>query len=298
MNPYLLITLATVMFSVQFAFIKKFQTLAGAGLKASFIYNVVSPIAYAVIMLALENFKLQFTPFVIITSLIWAVISNAITYFSIKSLSYCSISNYSLFLLSGGMILPVIYGFFTGDEFGIFRVLGILLISFSILIKLNAEKPTKEAVFCYFAIFILNGLISILSSVYQGDLFAFAKPSATQFSIIRAGATSILGLACLVFIIPLERKTQRRPLKNYLKASSWALSGGAINGVANLFLLFALVSLDPSLQYPIVTGGNIFCSALIGLAFKEIPDKKTWISVAVAVLGTVLMVLQLILLVF
>lgn len=291
MNPYLLIIVASLMFSVQFAFTKKIQTLAGATVKASFVHNVVAPIAYGVIMLALEKFKLQFTPFVLITSLIWAVVSNVITYFSIKSLTYCSISNYSLFLLSGGMILPVIYGFFTGDEFGVFKILGILLILFAIFIKLNAEKPTKEAVFCYFAIFVLNGLISILSSVYQGDIFSFAKPSATQFSIIRAFATSILGAVCLAGVMIFEKEKDNIPLKNYLKASAWALTGGAINGVANLFLLFALVSLDPSLQYPIVTGGNIFFSAIIGLLFKEIPDKKTWISVAVAVLGTVLMVL-------
>ena len=79
-------------------------------------------------------------------------------------------------------------------------------------------------------------------------------------------------------------------VRNYVKASPWAAIGGLINGVANLLLLFSLTTLEPSLQYPIITGGSIFLSALIGLVFKEKPNTKTWISVAFAVVGTIIMI--------
>ena len=65
---------------------------------------------------------------------------------------------------------------------------------------------------------------------------------------------------------------------------------GVLNGVANLLLLLSLKELAPSLQYPIVTGGTIFLSAVFGLlVYKEKPTARVWCSVALAVVGTVVM---------
>ena len=70
------------------------------------------------------------------------------------------------------------------------------------------------------------------------------------------------------------------------------MGSGWVNGVGNLLLLLALQTLQPSLQYPIITGGSIFLSVLIGLIFfKERADKRTWLSVVVAVLGTIAIIL-------
>ena len=78
--------------------------------------------------------------------------------------------------------------------------------------------------------------------------------------------------------------------RSYAKASPWAAAGGLVNGIANLLLLLSLKTLQPSLQYPIITGGCIFLSAILGLFFHEKPTKKEWISVLMAVIGTVIMI--------
>ena len=146
MDPYLLITTASLLFSIQFVFTKKYQTAAGADLKATFLYNAISPIGFAIVVLIMEKCKVDFTFFSFLLAMAWAIFCNAITYFSIKALSLGSISNYSLFLMAGGMMLPTVYGAFFGDSFGIFKILGISLVLFAVLMRINLkEKADKTA---------------------------------------------------------------------------------------------------------------------------------------------------------
>ena len=326
-TAYLFILTSTVLFSVQFAFTKKYQTAAGTGMRAAFFFNAVSPLAFGLLLLLLDGCKWEITSFSVLMSFLWAVISNAITYFSIKALSLGSVSNYSLFLLGGGMILPAIYGAVWGkDAFGAYKVIGIFLILSAVCIKINRkEKADKTAFLCFFVLFVLNGLISILASIYQSDL-PFFKPSETQFAIQRAFMTVAVGTLaffCLtvqkvrtihnaqtiqalqttqaaqkvcpaqtVYIMQGEKTEKDKKIceKQYIKAAPWAVAGGLANGAANLLLLYSLLTLEPSLQYPIVTGGSILLSTVIGIYFKEKPDLRTWISVGLALLGTIVMV--------
>ena len=331
-TAYLFILTSTVLFSVQFAFTKKYQTMAGTGMGAAFFFNAVSPLVFALLLLLLDGCKWEITSFSVLMSFLWAVISNAITYFSIKALSLGSVSNYSLFLLGGGMILPAIYGAVWGkDAFGAYKVIGIFLILSAVCIKINRkEKADKTAFLCFFVLFVLNGLISILASIYQSDL-PFFKPSETQFAIQRAFMTVVVGALAFSFlnvrkvrtirtvrdvqavqkvrstqtICPVQIPKQARTAqivrkktekdkeicgKQYIKAAPWAVAGGLANGAANLLLLYSLLTLEPSLQYPIVTGGSILLSTVIGIYFKEKPDLRTWISVGLALLGTIVMV--------
>jgi len=292
---YIFIIVASVLFSTEFAVKKRYQTLAGTDINATFLYNALSPIAFFVIMLFMEKGRMEFTLFEFILSLLWAVVCTAITYFSLKAFSLGSLSNYSLFLLGGGMVLPIIYGaIWGGDSFGFFKILGIAVILLAVLIQINLkEKTNKTIIVCLSLLFLLNGLASVIASVYQSDLFAFEKPSAMQFSILRSLMTIALGM--IGFCVTRNKASENQKNKNtqltYVKALPWALIGGIANGVANLLLLFALMKIEPSLQYPIVTGGSILLSAIMGLFFKEKGDVKTWVAVAVAVIGSIIIVL-------
>ena len=290
---YLFIICATILFGIQFGFTKKFQTVAGEGLKTSFLYNAISPIVFAIVMFFIAKDRLSFAPFTVICSLIWAVIANAITYFSIKSLALGSVANYSVFLLGGGMVLPAVYGFFFGDTITVFKIIGILFILAAVCVKLDfKEKNGLKAYLCFFAMFVMNGLIGILSSVYQGDIFVVEKSSAEQFAFMRAIFTAILGAVMLLVLSLKSKAGNNKSLAKggFIKASAWALGSGALNGVANLLLLYALLTLDPSLQYPLVTGGAILVSVVIGLFFKEKVDKKTLLSVIFTVIGSIVIV--------
>ena len=291
----LYICIASILFSIQPAFTKQYQKNAGEGLKSSFIYNATSPLLFIAIMFFYEGMKLDFTLYSFVMAMIWAVICNAMSFFQIKALSSGNVANYSLFLLGGGMIIPVVYGAIFGDDFGAFKITGVILVCIAVLIKINPkEKGEKGSLFSLIAIFLLNGLAGVLSSVYQSELIKFDKISSEQFSILRSFTTVGVGAVMLGVLSVTEKgegdENARLIRKGYLKAMPWSLTGGGINGVANLLLLFALQTVQPSLQYPIITGGGILLSAIVGLIFKEIPDKKTWISVGFATAGTIIMI--------
>lgn len=291
LEAYLFISVASVLFSIQFAFTKQYQTVAGTDKKATFLYNALSPIAFAVIMLAIEGFKMEFTWFSLFLSLVWAVVSCVITYFSIKALALGSVGNYSLFMMAGGMVLPAVYGVFFGDDFGIFKILGIALVLLAVVLRIDfKEKTGGKALLCFFALFVLNGSVGIISTLHQTDLFSIDRVSATQFSMMRAFTTAVVGAIFFAFYAFTEKREETSLLKTYAKASPWAAIGGLINGIANLLLLLSLKTLQPSLQYPIITGGCIFLSAFTGFIFHEKPTKKEWISVFIAVMGTVIMI--------
>lgn len=291
---YLYICLASVLFSVQAAFTKQFQKNAGEGFKSAFLYNVISPLLFIVIMLVYEGFKIESSLYSFVMAMIWAVICNAMTFFQIKALSNGNVANYSLFLLGGGMILPIVYGAFCGDDFGVFKIVGIVLVCLAVIMKIDVkEKSSKGTLWCLIALFFLNGLAGVLSAVYQSDLIGFSKVSSEQFSILRSLTTVGVGAIMLIItIIREKKKDDKAPTfsRGDAKALPWGLISGGINGAANLLLLFSLLTVQASLQYPVITGGGIFLSAIVGLFFKEKPDVKTWISVVFAVAGTVIMI--------
>ena len=292
---YIFIIVASVLFSTEFAVKKKYQTMVGTDANATFLYNALSPIAFIFIMLCMESWRVEFTWFEFITSLLWALVFTAITYFSLKAFSLGSLSNYSLFLLGGGMVLPIIYGaIWGGDSFGFFKILGIIFILLAVLLQANLkEKTNKKVMLCLWLLFLLNGFASVLAALYQGNLLVEEKPSAIQFSILRSIIALLFG--ALGFWTTRNKsqgkeKTQFQQ-KTYVRALPWAFVGGIANGVANLLLLLALMKLEPSLQYPIVTGGSILLSAFVGLFFKEKGNAKTWIAVGIAVIGSIVIII-------
>ena len=66
-----------------------------------------------------------------------------------------------------------------------------------------------------------------------------------------------------------------------------ATAAGALNKIANFILVFALLFLDASVQYPMVTGGVMIVSTALCLLRKTVPSKRELCSVGLAFLGMV-----------
>ena len=109
MIPYILICIATILFSVQFIFTKKYQQSAGTDMESTYLFNAVSPIAFVLILFFMDGMKIEITWFALLLAFMNAIVCSACTYFSIKALALGSLTNYSLWLMSGGMILPFLY---------------------------------------------------------------------------------------------------------------------------------------------------------------------------------------------
>lgn len=288
MKDYALILSAPLLFSVQFLFTKKYQLTAGADTAACFFDKAISPLAFALILLIRSGFQFGVTVCSVLLALLNAVLSELLTLLSLRALANGSIANYSLYLLCGGMLLPILYGVcFGGDDLGVWRLVGIGLILCAVAVRFDRTERTDRCAFlCQVALFLLNGLVGVISSFHQGDPFDFPTVSADSFMIWTCLSTSVLGavsfLTCMV-----GRNRRRIDRRRYATAAPWACAEGICNGAANLALLVALLSVEPSLQYPVVTGGTVCLSALLGFfVYRERLSTRAWLSVALAVLGT------------
>ena len=300
---YLYISIASILFSTQFAFTKQYQRRAGNDLRAIFLTYAVGPIVFLLITLCTEGFQIKVTPFSAIFSAYHLISAFLMGYCSIKALASGSLSNYSIFMMSGGMILPCVYGaIWGGDDFGVFKIIGIALILSAVLIKVNFKEKASLKTYLYLVgLFVLNGMAGVVASIYQSDIFPYARPNPQQYSMFNN--LLVMGVAWVAFLVcfVVEHRRQKTELGEaydpqmnkdqlitYAKASPWSMASSLVNNVANLLLMFALLTVQPSVQYPVITGGSIFLSALIGLLFfKEKPDKRTWLSVALVIAGTV-----------
>lgn len=288
---YFLIVVATFLFSIQFIFTKKYQLCVGAGIEASFFQKAISPIIFGLILLIYSGFKVEFTWFSLLMSSCNVVINLALTLYTLKALSKGSISNYSLYLLGGGMVIPVIFGACIGESFGVWKILSIACIVVAILIKFDfKEKANFGAFVCFIMLFVLNGLVGVVSSIHQKDVFGVGlSVSSHSYTIANLFLGAIVG--AILFIAIAVKKRKEIQLKPFLKSTPWAVLGGLCNGVGNFLLLLALLKVDASMQYPIVTGGTIFLSAILPLIiYKERLNVKGWVSVALAVVGAIIII--------
>ena len=291
MKEYIFIIAATLLFSVQFLFTKKYQTVAGTAIEAAFFHKMIAPGVFILILFCYNHFEVHITPFSLIISLAIATIYNCIMVFSLMALSRGSVANYSLYLLCGGMVLPVLYGAAIGDPFDIWKILSLILIMGAIAVKYDRnEKTDKRAYLCFAMLFFLNGLSALLATVHQSPLFTFEKVSPVELMMLNSVLT--IGIGAIVFVLLAAKRRGQVNIKVYAKAAPWAMGEGILNGLANLLLLLSLKTLAPSLQYPIVTGGSIFLSAVFGFAiYKEKIDKRIWLAVILAITGTIVMAL-------
>lgn len=288
---YLYLAIASVLFSAQFTFTKQYQRTVGTtDASASFFHKAIAPTAFVIVLLSLNGFRLSVTPFSLLLAFLNVFILLSSSLCSIKVLAKGSLANYSLYLMSGGMILPVVYGFFLGgDAVNIWKIVSIVVILAAIFVKYDTkEKMDRCTLLLLIALFLLNGAVGVVSSIYQGDLFPFERPAVRDFQILYT-LFSMLAAGILYTVETIRRKEVRVNFKRYLKASPWALLEGVLNGTGNFLLLLSLSVLEPSIQYPIITGGSIFLAAIFGFFFKEKPTSRGWVSITLAVVGTIFM---------
>ena len=121
----------------------------------------------------------------------------------------------------------------------------------------------------------------VLAKIFSAS--PFEKTGNAGYSIWIAVCTAIISGLLLLTV---KNKAQ----KPYTwKALGISASQGAINQVANFFLVITIAHVDSSAQYPIVTGGVIIVSTLISFLGSRKPTKKEILSVVLAFVGTLVL---------
>ena len=277
---YLILILAAFLFAVQFLFNQQYRRLKGEGLDATMTFSLYTSAISFVILFALGGFQLHITWFSLLIAVLYATVCLLSSYAGLKAFGTANLSVYSIFMMLGGMLLPFAYGIlFANEALSFAKVLSILLICTAVGCSFEKGAGGKNAYRFYAAIFVLNGLVGVLSKIHL-SVPALAVDSYSFMATIQLALLAM----CLFYCLITRQGIPKQSGKLYLCLSGYAVC----NGIGNLFCQIALTSLPASVQYPIITGGVMVFSTLISLVRREPIGGKTYLAAALACLSTIL----------
>lgn len=297
MEYYLLMAVAVLGIVGVFVTQKFHQKETGEGREVENALRKSIPIHLfsAVFYFAINGFQIQFSWFSFILAFALGVVTLIGTLVAFRAYAIGSVSLFTVFQMQGGMLLPFIYGvLFANNTLSVWRVIGILLMTFSICIPYIGKKEGKtNVVFIIYCIimFFLNGSVSILSYVQSNHpTLAVSSSSFAFFSNL----VSFVG-ACVVYLVyclknpdNLVKNPSARKCRNWLL---WVfiLIHTVLNAGSYLLQLICATQLPAVALYPMVTGGTVVLTAICGLlVFKEKLSIKDWTSIILTALATFL----------
>lgn len=274
---------AVVMFGLQFFCNQQYERECKSGLSASMMFIFGGAVAGLVVLLAVNGFKWEFTPFTVLMASLAALDGMAFSFCSLKALGKINLSLYSLFSMLGGMVLPFCLGVFFFDEQFTFGK-AICLVAVIAALFLSVEKGEgKGGTVYYIGVFVFNGLSGVISKFFQAS--DLPKTSEAAYSVWTAVMTALISGVILIFV------WKKSPLKLNAKALVSMAGNGILNRVANFLLLLSLAYLPASVQYPMITGGVMIVSTLLGYFTPNKPKMREWISLALSFAGIMALVL-------
>lgn len=278
---YGLLIAAAFLFALQFLFNQQFRKLNGDGINSTMTFSLYTNGISFLIMLVLGKFSFSITWFSLLISVIYAVVLILFSYAGLKAFATANLSVYSIFTMLGSLLLPSAYGLiFCNEEFTLAKGICIALITAATALTFEKGERKGNNTKYYLAVFVLNGAVGILSKIHQSD----TELSVDSYSFM-ATVNLCVFIICLIYHLIKNRKFPIISMKELGSVSGYAAS----NGIGNLLSLIALTSLPASVQFPIVTGGVMVFSTVIGFIRKEKPTVRTLISVGLAFISTVLM---------
>ena len=278
---YGFILLSVVMFGGCFMLNDVHRRLRSSCLKVSLQGSLFSALTGLLVLLIVNGFSLTLTWGSVLISLLAAINTIVLSYCGIMALGSINLSLYSLFMMLGGMMLPFWQGvFFYGEKLTVAKIICFVLICVALLVTIEKGESKKKAVIYYIAIFVLNGMSGVYSKIFVG---LGGKATPADYSITLAIWTGILSAALLFFFFR-KKKDDGVPPMTPLSIFVSATSGG-INKIANFLLTTALLHVDASVQYPMVTGGVMIVSTAAAFLTKNKPKMREILSVAIAFVG-------------
>lgn len=289
MNSYLLIILADILLAISFVYQKKYQNQAGTSVKACLSYNLCMGIISAAMFLAISGFTVTLTWFSVICAFVFSILFISFMVIGFRLMEKGSMSLYTLFLMSGAMTIPYIYGLvFLNETLSVMRTIGLLLFISAILIaNLNKNRIDKSQLLLCVLVFVINGFVNVISKMHQVS-FAGAIVSSTDYAFIINVCKAFVSLVALLFI----QKTDKVNGKVTIPPKSLLLIillAAIPDGVSYMLQLIGATNIPATVMFPLLSGGVIILSTLVDFVFfKERISSKQWIAVGISVLGTFL----------
>ena len=315
MRYYLFILAAVALLALQFSTNKAYGQRRGDGAKASLIFAAACGFASAAVtfVIACLTGGFRFTPFSLLLGAVMASLSCAYTLIGFRIMALGDMSVFMMFLMLGGMMLPYLFGVSVLGEFRgaepwriVLRVAGLLLLTVSMVFPVSARKKAGKsgglfAVLCA-AVFVLNGLASIVSKTHQTPGFwSFDTVNAPSYACLGNLMNGVISAVCLAVICLREKRKEpnaEAPASGegvrLIPASAAVIAliiaaNALCNGVSYTLQLTSASRLPASVLYPMVTGGSVVLSAVAGrIFFGEKPDRITLVGLILSFAATFL----------
>ena len=287
---YAMLAVAALLLAVTFVANKGYQLLCGDSPQKVLGFNCLLGLFTFAVFVFINRFEFSFTLFSLFLSVIMNALVVGYSFISFKLLKSGTMALYTIFLMSGGMILPYIFGIvFLNEPFGILRLAALIFIFLGVIVSNSSkQKTSKKQLLMCIAVFVLNGFVSIISKIHQAEA-AFPTVTASEFVMI--GGIVRFVLCGTLFIVMKEKKqTHPQKKKNLISKLICLIALAAISdGVSYLLQLRGASNLPATVIYPFITGGSIVFSTLAGaLVFGEKLTARTAISVALCFCGTLM----------
>ena len=287
MKDYLSVLLSVLLLAVSFIVTKLYQLKVDDTTKGVLNLGIASGFCSIIILICTSGFSISFTWYSVINALLRSACCLGYSVIGYKIMREANMALYMLFLMSGGMLLPTIWGWlFLGEEPKTLHILGTVLILVSVIIdNLGIHRPSGKVLLMCSAVFVLNGFVSVFSKLHQ---------STTQFPTVPtldyAFLSSLSSLLLNVFSrITLSAEDKNAGTKKYsfLIPLGFAIFSSVIGVISNYLQLEGAKALPASMLYPMITGGNIaFTGILAFIFFKEKLSARGWTAIALCCLGT------------
>lgn len=288
---YGILTLASLFFSVQFAFSRQYQQDCGTSLPATFQHTTGYNLIGFLILFCINGFRLHATPFTVIFGILTGLDAVGYLFCSLRALSKINLTLYAVFSSLGNLLLPALVGIvFFKEQITPGKIICCVLIV--IALALTVRKPEKSAKagkkssgrIYYVGVFVLSGMSGVLSKFHNS--LPFERADAASFAMWNALSAMLISAVAL-FIVSRRAKIPRLTLKAVGSIAAY----GALNKTGIYLLLIALVHLPAAAQYPFVTGGNMIFPTVIAFFTKDKPQKREILSVILAFVGVLFLVM-------
>ena len=279
-----MLILAAVLLAMNFALTKFYQKNGNNTNYEILIFNAITATFSGLIFFGINGFKVDFKTFSVCMSALFTMLVFTYQIIGFKIMARGKIAIYTMFLMSGGMILPYLWGvFFLEEEISLLRSLGLIVILLSLLVSnLDEMKLDFKLFIMCAAVFVLNGFVSIISKTHQINDNAV---STNDFVIINNLFSALSGYLIAFSCRKTAESKKRQPIR--LKHIIIIFMVAATSGISSFLQLKGAQNIPASVLYPVITGGTVLFTAIAGrIFFKEKGSLKLNIGLVMCFVGT------------
>ena len=284
---------SALLLALDFALNKLYQQKAGTSIRAGLGFNTLLGGICALIFFAVGGFSIKITWYSLAMSAGMATLIMLYNLIGFRIMKMGSMAIYTLFLMTGGMTLPYLWGLFFLDEpFSWLRTAGLCVLMGAVLLSnlpRRGEKLNAKLLLMCIGIFVLNGCVSIISKMHQIEA-SYPVVDTTCFVMLSGIAKfAISGTAYLIAKRAGNAKNESNDKRSMLPIAALILCSAIIGGVSYLFQLMGAKNLPATVLYPFITGGSMVFSSIVGIvAFREKPSKLLLFSIGACFVGTLM----------